>query len=46
MNEILSEAITKKLLNGLNEERITYIKIQFYIETMLSEIEKTKESNS
>ncbi len=41
MNEILSEAITKKLLNGLNEERITYIKIQFYIETMLSEIEKT-----
>lgn len=40
MNEKISEAITRKMLMGLNEEKLTYIKIQFYIETMLSEIEK------
>ncbi|MBQ3543919.1 MAG: accessory gene regulator B family protein [Lachnospiraceae bacterium] len=41
MNERIAEVITNKLLYDLKEERLTYIKISFYIETIISEIEKT-----
>lgn len=40
MNEKISEIITKRLLMGLGEEKLTYIKLQFYIESILSETEK------
>lgn len=41
MNEKIAEVITNKLLYDLKEERLTYIKISFYLETIISEIEKT-----
>lgn len=40
MNEKISEIITKRLLMGLGEEKLTYIKLHFYIESILSETEK------